>query len=196
MKTIKQEDFHEIDVFTPEDNNNGDHIEIWQGKAGDRQSINIESDKIPELIQALSFHDKTINKLVEDKYYHTNYSTNKAKKLSEISDEDAIQVAKILKPNDEHTHNSDYGKMYVKQLMDGVMYSVTTCFRLYQYLQSKGYELPVYFSEPKIVGQNELEVLQEIKDLIVDKGCCGNAAKIGTLVDFTLSKHKELSQKK
>ena len=66
------------------------------------------------------------------------------KPLSSITDEDAIEVAKILKPNDEHTHNSEYGKMYVKQLFDGVMHTAMKYFSLYQFLQSKGYDLPNY----------------------------------------------------
>lgn len=67
--------------------------------------------------------------------------------LSEMTDEDNTEVAKILKPNDEHTHNSDYGRIYVKQLFDGVMYSVDKIFKLYQFLQSRNYELPDYLNK-------------------------------------------------
>jgi hypothetical protein len=69
------------------------------------------------------------------------------KPLSNITDEDAIEVAKILKPNDEHTHDPEYGKMYARQLFGGVMYSVDKCFALQSFLQSKNYELPIFYTK-------------------------------------------------
>lgn len=80
--------------------------------------------------------------------------------ISAISDEDAIEVAKILKPNDEHTHRPDYGKMYIKQLFDGVMYSVDKSIKLYQYLISKGYDLPNYHLGGKTLQECGLAIYE------------------------------------
>lgn len=52
MKTLQQEQFYDLDIHPPEENNEG-CFEIWQGNPGDRKWISIEAGKIPELIKLL-----------------------------------------------------------------------------------------------------------------------------------------------
>ena len=90
----------------------------------------------------------TFGEKVNREDYHLNKNIAnetfrlKLKPLSAITDKDAIEVAMILKPNDEHTHNPDYGKGYIKELFNGVMYTVDKSIKVYQFIKSKGYALP------------------------------------------------------
>lgn len=59
-----------------------------------------------------------------------------------ISDDDAIAVAKILKPNDDNVHNSEYGKIYIRELFKGTMQTAVKYFNLIDYLRSKHYAIP------------------------------------------------------
>lgn len=67
------------------------------------------------------------------------------KELKDITDEDLIHVAKILKPNDEHTHNPDYARGYMKALFSGTMYTVGW---------SRGYGHILYENETEAIEQS------------------------------------------
>lgn len=66
------------------------------------------------------------------------------KPLSAIKDEDAIEVAKYLWPNNSEYHTTKDGSYYIKNLFkdDNDMGSVNAIF-IYQYLQALGYALPM-----------------------------------------------------
>lgn len=105
------------------------------------------------------------------KYLFVNEALNsisspsvKAKDLCEISEEDAIEVASILNFGKKMNAKIEYKDnricvvdKYLGNIdmdFDGHIHSFCpdplTCYKAYQYLQSKGYKLPQYFPVPTI----------------------------------------------
>lgn len=87
---------------------------------------------------------------------HYSAPKDSGKELSEITDEDAIEVAKMF-PKDGYPINSETGKRLVGGIFNismkhnGCILAMMlfprdlVVFKIYQYLQSKGYKLPKYF---------------------------------------------------
>lgn len=77
---------------------------------------------------------------------HLSISDEEKKPIEEITDEDAIEVDKIINP--EYITVSNYytvtrGKIWVSDLFKGL--KVQNSINVYQYLQSKNYQLPKFY---------------------------------------------------
>lgn len=86
------------------------------------------------------------------------------KPLSAISDEDALDVAKFLWPNNTEYQKAYDGKYYVDNLFneDFEMYSPNS-ITIYQILQSKGYDLPNYLLGGKTLHEAGLAIYETQK---------------------------------
>lgn len=81
------------------------------------------------------------------------------KPLSEITEEDAIEVDKIISPQYsevKHFHTVTRGKVWIKDILAGNQ--VSNIIQVYQFLQSKGYDLPNYFLGNKTLQESGLAV--------------------------------------
>jgi hypothetical protein len=91
--------------------------------------------------------------------YHTNehirneFFVLRLRQLSEITNEDAIEVAKIVQPNGKL--NSEDGKAIVSDLSE---FELTKMMLITQYLQSKGYDMPQYLLGGKTLKEVGLAV--------------------------------------
>lgn len=78
------------------------------------------------------------------------------KPLSAITDEDAIEVAKITQENESY-HNAGVGKMVVKGKWK---FNMEKYFFIHQFLQSKGYDLPNYLLGGKTLHEAGLAIYE------------------------------------
>lgn len=67
--------------------------------------------------------------------------------LSSITDEEAIEVAKIISPLDTELHVKERGISIINCLLSNQTYllNITNVIYVYQYLQQQSFALPVYF---------------------------------------------------
>lgn len=86
------------------------------------------------------------------------------KPFSAITDEDALDVAKFLWPNNTEYQKAYDGKYYVDNLFneDFEMYSPNS-ITIYQILQSKGYDLPHYLLGGKTLHEAGLAIYETQK---------------------------------
>lgn len=66
--------------------------------------------------------------------------------LSAITDEDAIELSKILEESNDNIEDLIYfGKYWVKRVEKNESINANTCIAIYQFLQSRGYDLPNHY---------------------------------------------------
>jgi hypothetical protein len=82
--------------------------------------------------------------------------------LSSITDSEAIEVAKIVEPFEGLSGwwEPEHGKRWASQAIDGI--AVPNAILVYQYLQQKGFALPVYYNG-QLFSVADLEQMQIIK---------------------------------
>lgn len=84
------------------------------------------------------------------------------KPLSEISDEDAIQVDELISPqysSIKHFHTVTRGKVWIRDILSGNQ--VSNVFNVYQFLQYKGYDLPNYLLGGKTLQESGLAIYEK-----------------------------------
>lgn len=91
------------------------------------------------------------------------------KSLDEITDEDAIEVAKILKPNSDECHNAKDGKYFIKNIWE-VTHTFKKYLKLIQFLQFKNYKLPSYYPVPVPEVEQPISDAVEFADWILKNG--------------------------
>jgi hypothetical protein len=79
----------------------------------------------------VGFDDLQNNKVREDDYLELA-------PLSQITDEDAIEVCRILKPNEDYHHDAKMGKYLIRSL-DNMLHNFSRYLKLINFLRSKGY---------------------------------------------------------
>lgn len=83
------------------------------------------------------------------------------KPLSEITDEDAIQVDELISPqysSIKYFHTSTRGKVWIRDILAGNQ--VSNVIQVYQFLQSKGYDLPYYILGNKTLQESGLAIYE------------------------------------
>jgi hypothetical protein len=83
------------------------------------------------------------------------------KPLSEITNEDAIEVDKIISPKYseiKHFHTATRGKVWIRDIFSGNQ--VSNVVEVYQFLQSKGYDLPQYLLGGKTLQECGLAIYE------------------------------------
>lgn len=99
-----------------------------------------------------------VNPMGVDKWYKISACQLILKPLSSITDEDAIEVAKICYHWQKEKHTSAHGKT----LINGQSYlaSHIDWIYTYQFLQSKGYDLPNYLLGGKTLHESRLAIYE------------------------------------
>lgn len=69
------------------------------------------------------------------------------KELSEISDEEKIEIANFIEPNISKEYALEFGNRIIKSFIsnNNRLFDVFETIKVYQYLQYKGYKLPKYY---------------------------------------------------
>lgn len=84
------------------------------------------------------------------------------KPLSFISDQDAIEVAKLLWPNDSEYQKAYDGNYYIENMFFGDDFEMTAlnAIKVSQFLISKSYDLPQYLLGGKTLHECNLAIYQ------------------------------------
>lgn len=116
------------------------------------------TEMFPELIQEIEDASEEFPFIYMDKYKLI------LKPLSSITDEDAIEVAKMINGMASIMKEKDLigeGKYFIDECFySNIEYYPSYVINVYQYLQSKGYDLPQYLLGGKILFEAGLAIYE------------------------------------
>lgn len=100
-----------------------------------------------------------------DRQYHVDCHVLKLRPLSAITDEDAIEVSKICGyKHDQNKWGRFVAQNFVQQREDALTHTLVVSASIYQYLQSKGYDLPSWYLGGKTLHEAGLAIYEnEVK---------------------------------
>lgn len=118
----------------------------------------------PFLGQKLEYRKQELNDYLLAQILVGNLTGEKLilRPLSNIADEDAIEVDKIICRDYLHIkgfHTSVRGRVWINDIFYK-QFPVSRSYLVYQYLQSKGYDLPHYLLGGKTFFESELAVYE------------------------------------
>ena len=125
-------------------------------------------DDIPEVTDFIVniFKDELIGVGNYEFYFNEDDIKLLLKPLSSITDEDAIEVTKILDISYSKTGEQEYYDLagfvdYIEnEFFNEKIYSVKSIIILTQFLQSKGYDLPNYLLDGKTLFESGLAIYE------------------------------------